>query len=389
MSSFFFLAAFLCLTLVVCVEASPVQYQERDVGRVERPLQRTIVVVVCILYAFILALVQGYRAGRIAGKPPTKTQFSDVLVFVQGFVCTAFVFATAMIVAGLGLHTEPQCYAAIRVCIAMYAAAKIPLYLFLLERVHIVRAPFVDRQRDPIYVVGSLLTIGGFLGIMGYQFVNPMAVISPDDGQCRIGIEPRAAIAIVVLDTVINFGLTGIFVWQIRPTLASVLPELSSAPGTPRLRTEFPARGSKPWMKRTHQFIRSSSQNDFRVMLIRNVVGSGFMLIVTLCNNGLFLNWNFAKMGHACLLMCLTDVVLGMLVTQLLTMRSAVPDASLLRRSSSTPLISNATGYDQEGSNFRRPVPGFSERSDWLMLSTEKPGPVREVIDDNSRFNLR
>jgi len=78
-----------------------------------------------------------------------------------------------------------------------------------------------------------------------------------------------------------------------------------------------------------------------------------------------------------------------MLVTQLLTMRSAVPDASLLRRSSSTPLISSTTGYDQEGSNFRRPVPGFAERSDWLMLSTEKPGPVREVIDDNSRFNLR
>jgi len=142
---------------------------------------------------------------------------------------------------------------------------------------------------------------------MGYQFMNPMAVLSPDDGQCRIGIEPRAAVAVIVLDTVINFGLTGIFVYQLRPTLASVLPELSSAPGTPRLRSEFPARGSKPWMRRTHQFIRSSSQNDFRVMLIRNVAGSGFMLLVTLCNNGLFLNWAFAKMGHACLLMCLTD----------------------------------------------------------------------------------
>lgn len=180
-------------------------------------------------------------------------------------------------------------------------------YLFLLERVYIVRAPFVDRQRDPIYVIGSLLTIGGFLGIMGWQFVNPMAVLSVDDGQCRIGIESGAAVAIIVLDTVINFTLTGIFVWQLRPTLATVLPELHSAPGTPRLRTEFPGKISKPWMKSTNQFIRNSSQNDFRVMLIRNVVGSGFMLVVTLCNNGLFLNWAFAKMGHACLLMCLTD----------------------------------------------------------------------------------
>lgn len=146
----FFAILVALVSLMHGVVASPLPFQERDVGRIERPEQRTIVVVVCILYAFILALVQGkwtntlrfrhvfgsiancsstigYRAGRIAGKPPAKTQFSDVLVFVQGFVCTAFLFATATIVAGLGLHTESQCYAAIRICIAMYAAAKIPL----------------------------------------------------------------------------------------------------------------------------------------------------------------------------------------------------------------------------------------------------------------------
>ena len=57
-----FSLAALFMTLVSLVQgvvASPVAYEERDVGRVERPLQRTIVVVVCISYAFILAFVQG------------------------------------------------------------------------------------------------------------------------------------------------------------------------------------------------------------------------------------------------------------------------------------------------------------------------------------------
>lgn len=57
----------------------------------------------------------------------TNAKFSDILVFAQGFVSTAFVFAVGINSAGLGLFTDAQCYAAIRVCIAMYGIAKIVL----------------------------------------------------------------------------------------------------------------------------------------------------------------------------------------------------------------------------------------------------------------------
>jgi len=57
----------------------------------------------------------------------SKTRVSDVLVFAQGFICSAFLFATAIQIAGLGLQTDAQCHAAIRVCIAMYSADKIAL----------------------------------------------------------------------------------------------------------------------------------------------------------------------------------------------------------------------------------------------------------------------
>lgn len=57
------------------------------------------------------------------------TKLSDTLVFIQGFICIAFLFAVAIGSAGLGLATQGQCYAIIRICIVMYAMAKLALYV--------------------------------------------------------------------------------------------------------------------------------------------------------------------------------------------------------------------------------------------------------------------
>lgn len=57
----------------------------------------------------------------------TSARFSDILVYAQGFISTAFVFDVGINSAGLSLSTDKECYNAIRVCIAMYGAAKIAL----------------------------------------------------------------------------------------------------------------------------------------------------------------------------------------------------------------------------------------------------------------------
>ena len=164
----------------------------------------------------------------------------------------------------------------------------------------------MDRTRDMLYVFGGIFVTGGFLAIMGWQFVNPMAILNHQTGECRIGIERPATIAIIVLDILMNTVLTGIFVWQLRPALGSSAPRIFSfASDTAGTSTGSSMQRLRLWMKGTRRAV--SSRNNLRVMLVRNVVGSGFMLFVTLCNNSLFLAWNFAKMSHACLLMCLAD----------------------------------------------------------------------------------
>lgn len=164
----------------------------------------------------------------------------------------------------------------------------------------------MDRIRDRLYVVGAISTTGGFLAIMAWQFVNPMAILDHQTGVCKIGIEPQAAVAIIVLDILVNTVLTGVFVWQLRPALGSAAPRIRSlASDTTCTESDPSAQGLRCWTKRMRRAV--SSRNDLRVMLIRNVVGSGFMLFVTVCNNSLFLTWDFAKMSHACMLMCLAD----------------------------------------------------------------------------------
>lgn len=302
----------------------------------EHPDHRITVVVLCIFYASILAFAQGYRAARVVGRKAT-TRLSDTLVFIQGSICIAFLFAVAIGSSGLGLATQGQCYAIIRICIVMYATAKLALTLFLLERVRIMRAPFVERSQDTLWIIGAITTICGYMIIMGLELIAPEAKNSRTDGTCKIGIQPHAAMAMLVLDTVLNVTLTGIFVWQLRPAIMS-LPHhrLSSY----RPEKSLSITRILEWKRSGYGGAgRSTSENNLRLMLIRNIIGSILLLMNTIANNAIFLTWPYARMSHACLLMCLTDIVLGMLITHWLSMRSitCASQTDPGRRASSRP----------------------------------------------------
>ena len=162
-------------------------------------------------------------------------------------------------------------------------------YLFLLERVHVVRAPFVDRIRDPVWVIGAILIMIGFVVVTAFESISPRSELSRVDGVCRIGIQPHSGYALIALDTTINLVLTGIFIWQLRPALGvSVIPWLPN-------RTSGSGSGWK------------ASQRNVKAMLLRNVLGTSLLLCTTITNNTLFLTRPFAVYSHACQLMCVTD----------------------------------------------------------------------------------
>ncbi|KAF2846936.1 hypothetical protein T440DRAFT_471453 [Plenodomus tracheiphilus IPT5] len=261
-----------------------------------------------------------------------------MLVFAQGFISTLFILIVGIKTAGLGMSTDSQCRGAIWICIVLYGASKIVLYLFLFERIHIVRAPFIDRLRDSIYIIGVIMTVSGYIAIMGYEFISPIAKLSRKTGLCKIGVQPRAAIAMIVFDTTIHIAMTVLFVWQLQPAMKTT-PCLSLWYTRSRRTEETLARLHRYCIRRsrTPDTQRMRVRDDIRIMLVRNVIGSGLLLMLAATNNIVYLTWGPAQLSHTCLIMCMSDVALSMLITNWLTVRSPRDNDGSHRTSFLTP----------------------------------------------------
>lgn len=366
----FFLFAELSLANAAPVSHDPLIVTDDGANIVnlgEEPVNRVTTVIFCIVYAFLLAFAQGYRAGRMVGRT-AGTRVSDVLVFFQGFACTAFLFAVGIDTSGLGLSSDEQCYAAIRVCIVFYGAAKIALTWFLLERIHVVRAPFVDRLRDPFWLIGAFVTICAYGGIIGLEMINPESELSRVDGQCRIGIEPRAAIGMIVVDTVMNVSLTGVFIWQLRPVLAGNIATSRRTSSIFKLLVPSKEPASIDCEP-------SRSHTNLKYMLFRNLIGCFILLVNVVVNNTLFLTRSYARLSHACLLMCLTDVVVGMLITQWLSMRSAIENSASVHQPSGPDMSDSFSGRISARSR-RQTLDNLQPQLDEAAMKVSKPASV-------------
>ncbi|KAJ6276654.1 hypothetical protein J3E71DRAFT_403221 [Bipolaris maydis] len=247
----------------------------------EKSLVRASVVVTCILYAFLLAFVQGS-----------------------------------------GLHGQTECQTALITCVVGFGGTKVALYLFLLERIRIVRAPFINRWRDPLYVGGGISFVSGFIAITGAQFATRIVVFPGGNGECSIGFRPPTSYLIVAVDVTANLALTGIFIWQLRPAVALQIPRMPSTANNAGGTNDSNAEGIRLWIRSVHKTVWGSHSSKLQVMLVRNVVGALIMLISSITFNILIASQDFARRGHVCMLLCLTDVTVCMLVTQYLTTRS-------------------------------------------------------------------
>jgi hypothetical protein len=181
-------------------------------------------------------------------------------------------------------------------------------YMFLLELVHVVRAPFVERRRDPIFILGGIIIGAGTIILLIWENINPISTLSRVNGICYIGIQRGPVIFLLTFDIAINFILTAMFVWQLRPSNTAVhgtIPHLSPASKRRISRVLQPFQSKERPRPST---IRSkASQASLRRMIWRTIFGSTLVLVATTINCIMFISWRNSHMGHACLLLCLSD----------------------------------------------------------------------------------
>lgn len=160
-----------------------------------------------------------------------------------------------------------------------------------------------------------LVIVLGFGGLIIYEQFSAHAAVSDIDGLCRIGISQDASIAVMAMDTAVNFGLNGIFIWLLMPVLRSRAHREDSYEEQPEPITNAMKRLSSTGTSilgilkypRRKESGTTPFHETVKDMLWRNVIGAALILMLTLANNLVFLTVEAAQLSHVCLLTCLSD----------------------------------------------------------------------------------
>ncbi|RCI14264.1 hypothetical protein L249_6176, partial [Ophiocordyceps polyrhachis-furcata BCC 54312] len=104
----------------------------------------------------------------------------------------AFVFASALLQHGVGLESSVRF-----------------IYLFLVEKAHMMRSTPQSRFRSRLYLFNSFGMLGLYVVVVVVNFVFRIAKIR--DGTCVIGMRGAAMIPLISFDAVVNVYLTGLF----------------------------------------------------------------------------------------------------------------------------------------------------------------------------------
>jgi hypothetical protein len=97
-------------------------------------------------------------------------------------------------------------------------------YLFLLERAHVVRAPYMSRYRDPLWLWSTIVVAGSLVITTIAGFIKPIHWYSPKDGRCYIGLQRYSSIPLLTCDIIVNIYLTLVFVYLMSPLIKSSRP---------------------------------------------------------------------------------------------------------------------------------------------------------------------
>jgi len=70
-------------------------------------------------------------------------------------------------------------------------------YIFLAERAHALRAPYLRRAHDWIRLARMIVVASGFGTITVFAFIYPLTDLSTTDGECRIGFQLKVTIPLL------------------------------------------------------------------------------------------------------------------------------------------------------------------------------------------------
>ncbi|KZL64768.1 hypothetical protein CT0861_02017 [Colletotrichum tofieldiae] len=232
-------------------------------------------------------------------KPPWTTLTVEVVILIY-FFSFLFVFGTSILQFGFGadlnFHT---CSAATLFCLGAYVTTKF-IYLFMVDRAHIIRQTRKSRLKSKLYLLNSFGMLGVFVLIVIMNFI--FRITHFEDGICIIGMEQPVLLPLISFDAAVNVYLTFLF----------LLPLLSLH----SVKYNF----WKPWTLdwRNRRIPRAPPNVRLRKLVIRTFIGSCCTLLSSVTNLTVLMALN-GEVAWLCLLCCNTDIFFSALVINWIT----------------------------------------------------------------------
>ncbi|KAF4944849.1 hypothetical protein FSARC_14564 [Fusarium sarcochroum] len=170
-----------------------------------------------------------------------------------------------------------------------YMSTKLFIYIFLVEKVHIIQSNSKPRMKSRLYLFNSFGMISIFLVVVVLNFVYRYSRI--ENGQCIIGMRNISLLPLLLVDVVINIYLTILF----------LLP----------LKSLYSFSKSLP-KSQTHLRLRNAA--------LRTFVGSCCTLLSSVANMTLIIYMG-GEPGWMCLMCCNIDILFSAVVIYWVTSR--------------------------------------------------------------------
>ncbi|OAL02730.1 hypothetical protein IQ06DRAFT_245408, partial [Phaeosphaeriaceae sp. SRC1lsM3a] len=179
--------------------------------------------------------------------------------------------------------------------------------MFLIERIHALRAPYRRRFQDWLWLLNAALVFVGFGTIVIVAFIWPYSAISPEDRKCRIGLRHRVTVPLLSFDILINLLLTLTFLYLLGPVIRSnnfAIPGLHISRVTSWIGTYCKSSRSRGVELRA---ANPRVAKRVEKLVLRTFVGSCLVLPPTVGNLTQLLVLRGRDLGFVCLLLCSCD----------------------------------------------------------------------------------
>lgn len=176
-------------------------------------------------------------------------------------------------------------------------------YIFVVERIHVVRAPLLRRSHDWLYISSMVLMLLSFGTVAINAYLTPIIEMNPSNGRCHMGIPGRASIPFMSVDIAVNTALTGIFIYLLHP-----IAKLGSPPGGSRglrPRTFYTTPGTMV-IEHTEEY-ETAAQESIRFLLRKSLIGSMLIMLPTIANMVQFYITEGRELALICLTLCTVD----------------------------------------------------------------------------------